>query len=142
MYPHVCFTATFDVNEHPTGGRGAVKSSQTAALVVCVRSRQIPLPVSRAHSFVASGQPMAASRGSSATACLHQNCDGIGYDMGASGLRSFSIENLAVKKRQTPHTAPQIAVLRFQLGGLHHQPPAGDHTHLGYCARECEHVLQ
>jgi hypothetical protein len=40
---------------------------------------------------------MAASRGSSATACLHQNCDGIGYDMGASGLRSFSIENLAVK---------------------------------------------
>lgn len=105
-------------------------------------TRQIPLPASRAHSFVASGQPMAASRGSSATACLHQNCDGIGYDMGASGLRSFSIENLAVKKRQTPHTAPQIAVLRFQLGGLHHQPPAGDHTHLGYCARECEHVLQ
>jgi len=98
MYPHVCFTATFDVNERPTGGRGAVKSSQTAALVVCVRaSRQIPLPESCAHSFVASGQPMAASRGSSATACLHQNCDGIGYDMGASGLRSFSIENLAVK---------------------------------------------
>lgn len=97
VYPHVCFTATFDVNERPTGGRGAVKSSQTAALVVCVRARvKYPFP-SCAHSFVASGQPMAASRGSSATACLHQNCDGIGYDMGASGLRSFSIENLAVK---------------------------------------------
>ena len=73
------------------------KKPDCCASSMRARSRQIPLPESCAHSFVASGQPMAASRGSSATACLHQNCDGIGYDMGASGLRSFSIENLAVK---------------------------------------------
>ena len=29
-------------------------------------------------------------------------------------------------------TANAMAVLRFQLRGLHHHPPAGDHTYFGY----------
>ena len=56
----------------------------------------------------------------------------MGYDIGVSGLRSFFIEKLAAAASTTTHIPPAMAVLRFQLGGLHHHPPAGDQTHFGY----------
>ncbi len=51
-------------------------------------------------------------------------------------MYSTCTSNCAEMYHMTPARAPDIAkaiaVFLFQCRGLHHQPPAGDHTYLGY----------
>ena len=68
-----------------------------------------------------------AKDGSSSTACLHQDCDGIRV-LGGMGRRSLDAltENILIAMiASAPKATP---VFRFHCGGLLHQPPAGDHT--------------
>jgi len=68
-----------------------------------------------------------ARLGSSSTACLHQYWLGM-CRTGGTGLRSLLAETWNKPAARAKTTTPATPVFLFQLAGLFHHPPAGDHT--------------